>query len=525
MEETVAADRSTSWRVRAPDGDWVCRRAGSHRTAMPPGTRPFSWISPMTLWRSRNHWLALVLGDPSLTERPEWVARQRRRGGLPPDLVMRRDGDAMSMVALGDPGEGDESQYAVLPALLAAAGDTDFMVVTSDVVYPGGDATDYESRLLRPYRDYAGPIYGVPGNHDWYDDLEGFMWHFCGAERPPDRLSGGRRGWRGMARRLLARRSRPLGEPARRRAEALRPHPGQPGPYWAMDAGPLRLIGIDVGIRGQLDAEQGAWLRRVAGSSDRPKVLLSGQPLYGDAQRTSIPIEGGGNVEEIVHDPANSFVAVVAGDLHNYQRYPVRTPDGRTVQHIACGGGGAFTHATHTIARVDLPEVQEADVRLHPLRGDSLSRYAALFEERRRRRSGAGAPDDDLRIAPDEASALVAERLGLEPVRPSAHGVVPSERARRAAKKVHPRAGLGRLYYSERLDWNDPPLLKSFVRLDATPGELRVRLFAVSGCGEHEATPAVEEDLRIPLQRAPVEEGRPRYRVPRREDGPPEGGP
>lgn len=499
MEETVAAGRSTSWRVSPPDGDWMCVRAGSHQAAMPPGTRPFSWISPMTLWRSRNHWLALLLGDPSLTERPEWVARQRRRGGLPTDLVMRREGDAVSMVALGDPGEGDESQYAVVPALLSAAGDTDFMVVTSDVVYPGGDATDYESRLLLPYRDYAGPIYGVPGNHDWYDELDGFMWHFCGAERPPSRLAGSPRGWRDVVRRLIERRSRPLTGEARRRAQALRPHPGQPGPYWAMDAGPLRLIAIDVGIRGQLDAEQGAWLRRVAAASDRPKVLLSGQPLYGNAERTSSPIEGGGSVEEIVRDPANSFVAVVAGDLHNYQRYPVRTPDGRTIEHIACGGGGAFTHATHTIPRVDLPEVEERDVRLHPLRGDSLSRYAALFEQRRRRRSGAVNPDEDLRIAPDEASALVAEHLGLEPIRDSARGAVPSERARRAAEKVYPRGRLGRLYYSERLDWNDPPLLKSFVRLDAVPGELRIRLFAVSGCGEDEAEPTVEDDLRIPL--------------------------
>ena len=38
----------------------------------------------------------------------------------------------------------------------------------------------------------------------------------------------------------------------------------QPGPYWAIDAGPVRIVGIDTGIVGALDADQAAWLRRVS---------------------------------------------------------------------------------------------------------------------------------------------------------------------------------------------------------------------------------------------------------------------
>ncbi len=66
---------------------------------------------------------------------------------------------------LGDTGEGDASQYAVVPPLLAAAGDTDLMLVASDVVYPAGAKAEYAAKFLHPYRDYGGPIYAVPGNH------------------------------------------------------------------------------------------------------------------------------------------------------------------------------------------------------------------------------------------------------------------------------------------------------------------------------------------------------------------------
>ncbi len=64
------------------------------------------------------------------------------------------------------------------------------------------------------------------------------------------------------------------------------------------------------------------------------------------------PIEGGGTVDEIVRNPAHNYVAAIGGDVHNYQRFPVNV-DGRVIQYLVAGGGGAFMHATHTIPRVD----------------------------------------------------------------------------------------------------------------------------------------------------------------------------
>jgi hypothetical protein len=51
--------------------------------------------------------------------------------------------------------------------------------------------------------------------------------------------------------------------------------------------------------------------------------------------------------------------------------------------------------------------------------------------------------------------------------------------------------------FSEWLDWNQPPLFKSLLRVDAEPGEVRIRCFAATGCRDQEQAPPVED------QRAP----------------------
>ena len=50
-----------------------------------------------------------------------------------------------------------------------------FVVVSSDVVYPTGAMKDYESRFWLPFKGVTKPVYAIPGNHDWYDALEGFV--------------------------------------------------------------------------------------------------------------------------------------------------------------------------------------------------------------------------------------------------------------------------------------------------------------------------------------------------------------
>jgi hypothetical protein len=282
------------------------------------------------------------------------------------------------------------------------------------------------------------------------------------------------------------------------RMATLRAHPRQrrrqPGPYLAIDAGPLRLVGIDTGIRGEIDSDQAAWLRRVSRESPRPKILLTGKPIYVDGAHRPGRIEGeDGTVDDIVRDPAHNYIAVIGGDIHNYQRYPVTVPDGRVIQYIVSGGGGAFMHATHKIPLVGLPGVDEADFRCYPRRGDSLSFYSKAYD--RRLALGLGL----LRIPPDEAAALMGMRLGIAPSRPADREVRIRRRARAAARVVFPLPGHAHgpwhAVFSEFFDTNDPPMFKSFLRIDASREQVRIRCLAATGCLEHELRPPVEDAI------------------------------
>ena len=135
--------------------------------------------------------------------------------------------------------------------------------------------------------------------------------------------------------------------------------------------GAVRIVAIDTGITGGIDAAQGEWLRRVS-RSPKPKILLTGKPIYVNGRQDACDDRGGGTVDEIVKDPAHNYVAAIGGDIHNYQRYPVEV-GGRTIQYIVAGGGGAFMHATHKIHNIESSTASsEADFRCYPLRGDSL---------------------------------------------------------------------------------------------------------------------------------------------------------
>jgi hypothetical protein len=474
---------------------------------MPERVPRFSWVRPSVLWASRNDVIARLFGDPSDDVRRRWVAALSEGGADPLRPISRPEPD-FSFLLMGDTGEGDKSQYAVVPGALKVGDGTEFMIIASDVIYPVGSVNDYPDKFFRPYQDYPGPIYAVPGNHDWYDGLGGFMRVFCGiaGELEP-------RPWKGLfapLAKLLWRRPETADEAALERARELRGAPGQqadqPASYWAIDTPTLRIIGIDTGIRGGIDREQGEWLRRVS-AGPTPKLLVTGKPIWVSGSHHPGPIEGGGTVDEIVRDPANHYVAAFGGDIHNYQRYPVEVGD-RVIQYIVSGGGGAFMHATHTIPKQTV--VDEDAFRCYPLRGDSLSFYSRLYGRVLRLRWF-------FELSPEEATAVIARRLDLRPGRagggtdqrgPSLRarivgsllGVPRLRRRRRLRLPVHKTF---QRFRSEVADWDTPPFFKNFLRLDVTAGELRIRCFAATGCREHELEPPVEDDFTISLERPP----------------------
>ncbi|CAM5343979.1 hypothetical protein SVIOM74S_00796 [Streptomyces violarus] len=143
---------SDSSRDTAEGAGWGTDERGAYQRLMPSKAEKISWLDPKMLWAARNGVLASWFGDPTGRTRGRWVA-QRAAAGAPADKVIRRDDpDRFSFLVIGDTGEGDDPQYAVVPGFLKTGQDTSFAVLASDVIYPVGSADDYGTKFFRPYR-------------------------------------------------------------------------------------------------------------------------------------------------------------------------------------------------------------------------------------------------------------------------------------------------------------------------------------------------------------------------------------
>jgi hypothetical protein len=297
-----------------------------------------------------------------------------------------------------------------------------------------------------------------------------------------------------------------------RNAAAQQTPAPQPGPYYVIDTAYVRFVCVDTGIRGSIDLTQGRWLLEVS-ADPRPKILLTGKPLLVNGSTRECKIagspEGYGSVLSVVHHKPFNYVAVVGGDVHNYQHYPavVHDQDGgvRTIHHIVSGGGGAFMHATHTIEIMDPTKtfgVSEREYKAYPLRRDSLAAYSRAVQTMINK-----LPRPfrlQLELNDVQAAQLLNERMATDVKRPAASSEVtpvpaPLNRSRRLASKLLLVTGGRRFhrFFSPFCDWDTPPFFKHFLRIDIRHDGATIRCYAVTGCGEHEAAPAVEDTFTI----------------------------
>jgi hypothetical protein len=93
-------------------------------------------------------------------------------------------GGDFTFLVLGDTGDGSAAQHSLRDQylLLGNRPDVQFLVISSDVIYPDGAMRDYEPNFYLPFQGFTKPVYAIPGNHDWYDALEGFAANFLEAD-------------------------------------------------------------------------------------------------------------------------------------------------------------------------------------------------------------------------------------------------------------------------------------------------------------------------------------------------------
>lgn len=330
--------------------------------------RPVTWLLGSTLVRHMG-WIALY----GLYGRR--FAGMRWMRAAPPEPVDPEGEGELWFDYFSDTGDGMRATYTVASLLYAdvtvgpdgacALGRGDgrvlprgrFVVLGGDTAYHVANARTLSLLLETPFRwacKDAGcdgdrrPLYALPGNHDYYDFLDGFCARFVHSPAEP--------------------KTAPLPGFARR----------QTASYFALDL-PFgwQLLGLDA-QSGRVDSTQQAYFKDVITRrgdvvgrivvTPEPAVAF-GRPLPADGDYVrelhalGLPAPFAG--DEL---PADQCRLDLAGDVHHYARYEFDASAGRYAS-VVSGLGGAFLHPSHTrlgplapAALYPAPEVSRREV-------------------------------------------------------------------------------------------------------------------------------------------------------------------
>jgi len=231
----------------------------------------------------------------------------------------------------------------------AAADRPAFLFHLGDLVYNFGESAYYYDQFYDPFRDYAAPIFAVPGNHDSFvvpntpagsEPLRVFSRNFC-AQSPVVTPEAG-----SLHRTAMT----------------------QPGVYFSLDAPFVRIIGLfsnaleDPGV---ISSENGRWgsvpdyqldflraqLRRVTSERYAGALILAvHHPPFSWAPANAAPSgrHGGSpamlaQVDAICLEENVYPHVVLSGHAHNYQRFTRKLDFGGkqlSVPFVVCGSGG-----------------------------------------------------------------------------------------------------------------------------------------------------------------------------------------
>ena len=219
-----------------------------------------------------------------------------------------------------------------------------------DTAYPVATAQEITNRVIVPFNQVletlpVGPprvLLGIPGNHDWYDGLDGFARMF---RRNADDEDGvARPSVVGISQRMIeryaewARQFVRGGKIEKPKALALTGYqPVQGASYFALPiTSRLHLFAVDRQLR-NLDTRQVRFFEswRMHHPDVSPWVMLP-DPLFAFGTPSST---GTAMVEALGLDLEARPHFLLSGDVHHYERL-----QHGSALHITAGGGGAFLH-------------------------------------------------------------------------------------------------------------------------------------------------------------------------------------
>jgi hypothetical protein len=253
----------------------------------------------------------------------------------------------------------------------------DMLMWGGDTAYPVGTVEEIHRRVVQPWNEVlreqqddgrARVLLGVPGNHDWYDGLDGFARFFRRSAQAPERSASdaqpsGRRRRRGARRASLVARELHLDEVGsllglvraflrgvraflrgvslkRRKRLTLAGYEAvQEASYWALPLAPdLDLWGLDRQL-GQLDFRQRRFFHQRRRTRAKAKLMVvAADPAVAFGE----PHEPGARMLTACKlSFERDRILFVTGDMHHYERRVL----GEST-HVIAGGGGAFLHGT-----------------------------------------------------------------------------------------------------------------------------------------------------------------------------------
>jgi hypothetical protein len=364
---TVALTRRLRTRLRM-------RKAGySFRTALRTGLKiglPLSAllaaIMPvlgMSWYFDTENWASGVWDSWAAKRTDEWRSAMSSASGVEINANAFRiipegvtDNADFSFVVIGDPGEGDASQLVLKDMIQSVAEkpEVKFVVISSDVVYPSGSMKDFEKKFYMPMKGVTKPVYAIPGNHDWYDALEGFSANFYEPDVARKAMQARINKDLQISSTTQKKIDEMIDQAAFLRKEYRVPTGYQKAPYFQVSNGQFVLLCIDTGVKRQLDSLEMAWVKQVLENSKGKFVMaLLGHPFYAIGE-----YQGSMNPEfEKLHQLLRSYKVpvVMAGDTHDLEYY-VEKPkenDGHTMHHFVNGGGGAYLSIGTAMAKAE----------------------------------------------------------------------------------------------------------------------------------------------------------------------------
>ena len=249
-----------------------------------------------------------------------------------------------SFIVIGDTGEGDASQHALRDQLLAVAAtpDVKFVLISSDVVYPNGSMIDYETSFWLPFKGVTKPVYAIPGNHDWYDALEGFLATFLEADAARASMRARAEADLKLSSTTEERIDHLLAQASRLRTTYRVPTGFQRGPFLELQSERFALVALDTGIVKRIDDEQWKWLESaLERARGKTIVAVLGHPFYAKAFDMTAGNEPFARLKRLLLDGGATIM--MAGDTHDLEYYLEPPKNSKPAAHyFVNGGGGAY---------------------------------------------------------------------------------------------------------------------------------------------------------------------------------------